>query len=207
MCTQRFTVLPDCNKEHWRCVLCMRLSSQTSVDMQTQHQDQNAFHGCRRPITKACPLCPGFPSRHRQRQRMLPRMAQDADNGCHTFETQKTRRREQGIKSVCTAYDLQRPPAQTGKPKHPAAPVQHTNRRTCSLDQQTLCTKKRVQRGSCANTRTRKSLSVHVRCHVADAIKTFPLLSARRVFKWTLYLIGHVTTLYFTEYGSVHTNN
>ena len=45
MCTRRFTVLPDCNKEHWRFMLCMRLSSQT----QSQHQTQDAVYGCCNP--------------------------------------------------------------------------------------------------------------------------------------------------------------
>ena len=36
--------------------------------------------------------------------------------------------------------------AQTGKPKHPTALAQHTNRGTCLLDQPKLCTAKRVPR-------------------------------------------------------------
>ena len=65
-----------------------------------------------RPITKACLPCPGSSSRHRQRQRTSPLMAQDADNRCHTFETleittsEDTRKREQGIKFATCSHDV-----------------------------------------------------------------------------------------------------
>ena len=49
MRTPQFTVLSDCSKENWRCMLGMRLSSQTSVDIQSQHQAQSAFHRCCNP--------------------------------------------------------------------------------------------------------------------------------------------------------------
>ena len=79
----------DCNKEQWRCMLCMRLSSETSVDTESQT-----------PNTRCCPRmlqCDRsrrlafYEKDHRPDIASVsgrsPLMAQDADNGCHTLET------------------------------------------------------------------------------------------------------------------------
>ena len=85
-------------------------------------------------------------------------------------------------------------------------PAPHTNRRTCCFDQQKLHLKTGAT-GCCVNIRTYKGLSVHVHCRFTGAIKTLLHVFTRCIFKWTSYHIGHVTTLSFTECGSVRADN
>ena len=185
----------------------MRLSAQTSGDIQTQHQDQSAFHGCCSPTDhEGLPSLPRSSSRHRPCQRTLPPMAPDADNSCHTLETLKITTAEKTRKRN-NACDLREPSAQTGKPKHTAALAQHTNRRTCSPDQKKLCTVKRVPREAVPTQRRAKVCQLMFAVGFADAVQTLSHAFTRCIFIWTVYHNGHVTTLYPTECGSVRTDN
>ena len=67
-------------------------------------------------------------------------MAQDADNKCHTFETLEittaentNKEKEQGIKTACTACDVQQPPAQTrcAGPAHQQQDVFASTNKNC----------------------------------------------------------------------------
>ena len=165
-----------------------------------------------RPITKACLLCPGSSSRHRQCQRTSPPMAQDAENRCYTFETLEIATAENRRKGnmeynlpplLATHKNLQHRRENQNTPLcRPSTP---TEGRVC-FDQQKLCTLKTGATGSCVNTRMSKGLSVHVRCRVTDTITTLPHAFTRCIFKWTLHHIGHVTRWYITERGSVRDN-
>ena len=167
-----------------------------------------------RPITKACLFCPGSSSKHHQCQRTSPLMAQDADKRCHTFETLdvtsqhlrtpgKETRNKICLHCLRSTKNLRhRRENQNTTVCQPRTP---TEGRVC-FDQQKLHLKTGAA-GCCVNIRTYKGLSVHVHCRFTGAIKTLLHVFTRCIFKWTSYHIGHVTTLSFTECGSVRADN
>ena len=143
-------------------------------------------------ITKACLLFPGFSSTHRQCQRMLPPMAQDADNKCHAFETLEittSGKSEWETRDKICLHCLK--PTKTLKRrrknhKHTAcADPTHQQKDVFAShtgDNKTGAT------GNCVKTKTCKIVSVHVRCRFPDAIKPLSPVFARCIFKLTPYL-------------------
>ena len=183
MCTQQFTALPNCNKEHWRCMLCMRLSSQTSVVIQSQHQAQSAFHGCCNPTDReglpSLPPIPDIPSVSGRCQ-----MAQDADNRCHTFETLEIRIAENTRNGNGNKESLLTLPATCKNlQKHPAVPAQHTNRRTSLLDQQDCAPQNHLDMQGSVSSR---SLSL-CRCNLHSS----PRVHTMYLQIDFIYLVGH----------------
>ena len=86
-------------------------------------------------------------------------------------------------------------PAIAGKQKPPRCAGSAHQLRTCLLVNKKLCTSKRVQTGTCGNTRTCMVPSVHVRCRFCECIQNlFPRMCTTYLridlaSHWTLYNI------------------
>ena len=162
-----------------------------------------------RPIRKACLLCPGSSSRHRQCQRT----AQDADNRCHTFEkhtkSRQLRTNGTGTRNKICLHCLR--PTKTfgtgGKTKTPRCAGPAHQQKDVFARPTKLCTAKRVPREAVSTRGHAGVCQFTVAVALQMQLKLFPTASTRCIFKWTVYHIGHVTTLYSTECSSVRTDN
>ena len=178
MCTHGFTVLPDGKKEHWKCMLCMRLSSQLSVDYQTQHRAQSAFHGCSNRTDHegfaffAQDPRPDIASPSGSCHQWHKTLTTDVTRSKHVRSQQLGKQRKRTRNLICL-HCLRRTKTLHRKRENQKTP------RCAPMEGRVRSTIKTVHRktgatGSCVNVRRRKGLSVHVRCRFADATKTLP---------------------------------
>ena len=143
-------------------------------------------NSCDHIVEKAFLLGPRFlPDQHCEQ--LLPSHAPKL----LTVQRLRKTRKEISLHCFATCNNLHR----REKTKRPAVPAQHTNRRTKTVHRKSSAT------GSRDDTKMEKDPSIHVRCRFADATKLSHTV-AWRAFELILYLIGHLTTLCFTERGS-----
>ena len=178
----------------------MRLSSQTSVDMQTQHPRMSKSDRSRRLAFFAQASSPDIAAVGGCCHRWHKMLTTDVTRSKHR-RSQQVRQKGNGTgNKICLhcprpAKNLRRRQENPNTPlRRPSTP---TGRRVRSTNRN--CAPQNGCNGEAVPTqRTCKSLSVHVRCRLADTIKTFPHFSARRVFKldfasqWTRHdIVSH----------------
>ena len=148
-------------------------------------------------LEKACLL--GLPTKNSLRPRRWQRISSSYAPGLLSVQRpwENKDNETKGRTSVC---DLQKPPTQTGAGQaHQQEDVFWSPRKNCAA--QNRCNGKPRQHRDVKGSVNSCSLSL-CRCNTKLS-HTF----ARRSFKVILYLIGHFTTLCFTERGSVSNDN